>query len=103
MRAAIAHRIGDLVQSMGVFVGALLILWKPCDVGTIGDTGLSRWNYADPICTFFFAYLVYKTSEQPFWECLHVLMSAAPQSISPAKALEALQSVPGVAKVHDLH
>lgn len=103
MRAAIAHRIGDLLQSLGVFIGALLILWKPCDIGLISDTEMSRWNYADPICTFLFAALVYKTSEKPFWECLHVLSAAAPRSCSPAITKKALEAVPGVEQVHDLH
>lgn len=103
MKAAIAHRIGDLVQSLGVFLGALLIFLKPFDIGTVSETDISRWNYADPICTFLFACLVYKTSEKPFFECLRVLMSAAPQRPTPAEARKVLEAVPGVASVDDLH
>ena len=44
IRAAFVHVLGDLMQSVGVFIASLLIYFKP------------EWKIADPICTFCFRY-----------------------------------------------
>lgn len=53
LKAAIIHVMGDILQSVGVIVAAGLIYWQPFDVGTT-HTGISNWNYADPIITIGF-------------------------------------------------
>lgn len=45
IRAAFVHVLGDLVQSIGVLLAALIIKY-------------SNFKMADPICTFLFSILV---------------------------------------------
>mmetsp|Transcript_10885 Transcript_10885/g.9264 ORF Transcript_10885/g.9264 Transcript_10885/m.9264 type:complete len:96 (+) Transcript_10885:3-290(+) len=44
--AAVVHVLGDIIQSLGVLLAAVLIYWKPFNVGYAD--GVSKWNYADP-------------------------------------------------------
>lgn len=50
VRAAFIHVVGDVLQSVGVFVAALVIYFVP------------TWRLADPICTFIFAIVVLGTT-----------------------------------------
>ncbi|XP_035772746.1 zinc transporter 2-like isoform X2 [Anopheles albimanus] len=50
VRAAFIHVLSDFVQSLGVFIAALVIYFKP------------EWNIIDPICTFLFSVLVLGTT-----------------------------------------
>lgn len=50
VRAAFIHVLSDFVQSLGVFIAALVIYFKP------------EWNIIDPICTFLFSILVLGTT-----------------------------------------
>ena len=50
MTAAFIHVIGDFLQSLGVFIAAIVIYFKP------------EWNIIDPICTFVFSLLVLATT-----------------------------------------
>ena len=50
VRAAFIHVLGDVVQSIGVFLAALLIYFRP------------DWAIADPICTFVFSIIVLCTT-----------------------------------------
>lgn len=61
MRAALLHVIGDMIQSVGVMVASLLIWYQPFDLG-VTNTGISKWCYADPICTFLFCLVVMLTT-----------------------------------------
>jgi len=50
VRAAFIHVIGDFLQSIGVFIAALVIYFKP------------DYIIADPICTFIFSIFVMITT-----------------------------------------
>uniref|UniRef100_A0A8D8GKJ3 Zinc transporter 2 n=1 Tax=Culex pipiens TaxID=7175 RepID=A0A8D8GKJ3_CULPI len=50
VRAAFVHVLSDFVQSLGVFIAALVIYFKP------------EWSIIDPICTFMFSILVLATT-----------------------------------------
>lgn len=50
VRAAFIHVLGDVLQSVGVFIAALVIYFKP------------DWAIADPICTFVFSVIVLFTT-----------------------------------------
>ena len=45
IRAAIVHVLGDLMQSLGVFLASLIIYYKP------------QWKICDPLCTVGFRFL----------------------------------------------
>lgn len=50
VRAAFIHVVGDVLQSVGVFIAALVIYFIP------------SWKLADPICTFVFSIVVLATT-----------------------------------------
>lgn len=66
VRAAFIHVIGDVLQSIGVFVAALLIYFFP------------SWYLADPICTFVFSVIVLLTTFRILKDTTMVLMEATP-------------------------
>ena len=66
IRAAIVHAIGDLLQSIGVIIAAVLIsIWPQAKI-------------ADPICTYLFSILTILTTVPVFKDCLSVLMEEQP-------------------------
>uniref|UniRef100_A0A0N5AQA5 Zinc transporter 2 n=1 Tax=Syphacia muris TaxID=451379 RepID=A0A0N5AQA5_9BILA len=89
VRAAFVHVIGDLVQSVGVLVAAVVIK-------------LTDWKYADPICTFVFSILVLITTFSVIREALLILMEAVPRNINIASVNADLCSLDGVRDVHSL-
>ncbi|KAL5251499.1 hypothetical protein ACHWQZ_G017007 [Mnemiopsis leidyi] len=91
VRAAFIHVLGDLVQSLGVLVGSLIIKFKP------------EWKLADPICTFVFAILVLITTINILKDALSVLMEGSPEDVERELIEEDLTTLSGVAGVHGLH
>jgi len=108
VQAAIAHVIGDIVQSLGVCLAALLIWQKPFEslVGTVTNSSgeeVSRWTYADPCCTFLFGILVLRTTKSTIVFAMDSLMVRAPKHISQAELVTKLISIPHVDSIHDMH
>ena len=66
IRAAVVHVIGDLLQSIGVIIAALLIYYD------------EDYQIADPICTYVFSILVMFTTVPVFKSCMNVLMEQEP-------------------------
>ena len=62
VKAAFIHVIGDFVQSLGVFIAALIIYFRP------------DWKIADPVCTFIFSILVLLTTIRILRDTMNVLM-----------------------------
>jgi len=89
IRAAFVHVLGDLVQSLGVFLAAVLIKF----------TG---FELADPICTFLFGLLVLMTTIPVLRDATIVLMESCPSHVDTAKVLGDLAAIPGVSDVHSL-
>uniref|UniRef100_A0A1I7S2T8 Zinc transporter n=2 Tax=Bursaphelenchus xylophilus TaxID=6326 RepID=A0A1I7S2T8_BURXY len=89
LRAAFVHVLGDLVQSMGVLLAAVIIKF----------TG---FTLADPICTFLFGVLVLLTTHGIFKDTILVLMEATPNHVSMNKVHEDLTSIDGVSSIHSL-
>jgi len=102
MKAAIAHVIGDTVQALGVCLAALLIWWQPFDVG-VTDKGVSKWNYADPLCTCSFGVLVLLTTKATLKQTINSLMVRAPPNLDQELLTKRLLRCPGVTSIHDLH
>ena len=91
LRAAIVHMVGDMVQSAGVIIAALIIYFKP------------DWTIADPICTFLFSILVMITTVPVFRDCMRHLMETSPDDIESAELYNAIQGLPFVHEIHDFH
>mmetsp|Transcript_2346 Transcript_2346/g.5192 ORF Transcript_2346/g.5192 Transcript_2346/m.5192 type:complete len:385 (-) Transcript_2346:24-1178(-) len=102
MKAAMAHVIGDIVQSLGVLVASLCIWLRPFDVG-YAHTGASRWCYADPLCTVLFGVLVLKTTQTTVRFSINSIMGASPEGVDQRLMVRNLRQVPHVLSVHDLH
>lgn len=107
MRAAMIHAIGDLVQNVGVLLAAFLIWWQPFDVGVVytddHPEGLSKWIYADPICTFLFTMLVIYTTWGTVRGIVKSVLLSVPDGVDAAALLRSLEATEGVKKVYDLH
>jgi len=102
VQAALAHVIGDIVQSLGVCLAALCIWIKPFDVGETED-GVSKWNYMDPMCTVMFGVLVLLTTKSTLVRAVETLMGKAPKHIDQDKLRADLERIPNVDSIHDLH
>ncbi|CAP33941.2 Protein CBR-TTM-1 [Caenorhabditis briggsae] len=90
VRAALIHVIGDLVQSIGVLIAAIIIKF----------TG---WTLADPICTFLFSIIVLFTTITVMKDIFFVLMEATPTHFDLSDVKKVLGGLEGVKGVHDLH
>ena len=73
IRAAVVHVIGDMLQSIGVIIAAILIYIFPKAV------------ICDPICTYIFSIIVLCTTVPVFKDCMRVLMEACPIDIDLQK------------------
>ena len=73
IRAAVVHVVGDMLQSIGVIIAALLIKKWP------------EARIADPICTYLFSILVIFTTIPVFRECINILMENQPSGVDAAK------------------
>ncbi|XP_003230012.3 probable proton-coupled zinc antiporter SLC30A3 [Anolis carolinensis] len=91
VRAAFVHVVGDLLQSIGVFVAATVIYFKP------------QYKIADPVSTFLFSVFVLGSTATILRDVFRVLMEGAPRGVEFQAVKELLLSVKGVKATHDLH
>jgi cobalt-zinc-cadmium efflux system protein len=90
VRGAMLHALGDIGASVGVIVGALVIL-------------LTGWQYADPIISLGIAALVAKSAWDLLSEAIDILMESSPRDLDVAQLARDVTQVSGVSDVHDLH
>ncbi|XP_037086488.1 zinc transporter 2-like [Pollicipes pollicipes] len=91
VRAAFIHVLGDLIQSIGVFVAAIIIYIRP------------DWIIADPICTFIFSVIVFATTLGVLKDTVRVLLAATPSELDLSEITSSLLSIPQVVGIHGLH
>lgn len=89
VRAAAAHVLGDLLQSCGVLLAAILIKFFP------------NFKAADPICTVFFAVIVVLATVRVAKDSANILLEASPNNIEDISL--GLRHLPGVKHLHSLH
>lgn len=92
IRAAIIHVIGDIIQSTGVLVAALIIKF----------TEKEEYKLADPICTFIFSIIVLCTTFNVLRDTIFVVMEGVPHDISYKKIRSELETLDHVKMVHNL-
>ena len=90
VRAAFIHVLGDFLQSVGVFIAALIIYFVP------------NVEIIDPICTFVFSVLVLLTTVRILRDTMNVLMEGIPRDVSFNVVQETFLSVEGIVAVHNL-
>ena len=84
------HIIGDLLSSIGVIVGTIIIYF----VG---------YFIIDVLVSVGIAILIVRSGITLCKECLHIFMEGTPKEIKLASISEELQKLPEVDDVHDLH
>jgi len=90
LRGAFLHVVGDAVGSIGAIVAGVIML----------TTG---WYLADPVISVFIGGLILYSSWTLVAESLSILMQSVPKGIRLEEVQSTIESVDGVAKVHDLH
>lgn len=117
MQAALIHVIGDMVQSIGVMLAGIGIWLQPWDMGEMtimvpdpspNSTGvveqtISKWVYADPICTILFTILVIGTTVGTIRQVINQILMSYPDDLDSRELKRSLQSIDGVIGLHDLH
>lgn len=88
-------------------IASILIWFQPFDVGMVHTVhhpeGLSRWIYADPICTLLFTVLVMFTTFGTARSIVNSVLLALPPGIDAKQCVQSLLSVTGVVSVYDFH
>ena len=95
IRAAYIHILGDMIQSAGVLLAALIIYF-------FQDTHPGV-RIVDPICTFCFAVVVLCTTFPVSRDCFYVLLESTPRDLDIESLYNDLSSIEGVISVHDIH
>ena len=95
IRAAYIHILGDMIQSAGVLLAALIIYF-------FQDTHPGV-RIVDPICTFCFAIVVLCTTFPVSRDCFYVLLESTPRDLDIEALYNDLGSIEGVISVHDIH
>ncbi len=90
LRAAYLHVLGDLLGSVGVIISGI-ILWT------------THWNLIDPLVTIIFTLTILRSSGKVIKESIGILMESTPSGVDPIAVQQALEQIPGVQEVHDLH
>ena len=90
VKSAFLHVLGDAISSVGVILAALII-WK---------TG---WQWVDALTSVLIGVIILLSSWRILKSSLHILVEGVPEGITLSKVGEAMETVPGVTGVHDLH
>ena len=90
VEGAFRHIIADLLGSIGVVVSGMLTL-------------VFGWWIADPILSVLIGVLILISSSRLVVNVFHVLLEGAPARIDMHRLCMALEDVPGVTLVHDIH
>ncbi|BES95479.1 zinc ion transmembrane transport [Nesidiocoris tenuis] len=91
VKAAVIHVLGDLVQSTGVFISALIIKFYPST------------KVIDPWCTFFCCLIVMVSTVPVLRQSVWVLLESFPPDIDYRLLYMSLSRLEGVQDVHALH
>lgn len=89
-RGAFLHVISDLLGSVATIIAAIVI-------------ALTGWYAADPILSAAIGAMVVFSAWRLLRESVDVLLEAAPRGLSIEAVRRAMEGVPGVVGVHDLH
>jgi cobalt-zinc-cadmium efflux system protein len=90
VRGAYNEVVSDALSSLGVMVGAAVIT----------ATG---WLWVDPLVAVAIALFVVPRTWALLREAIHVLLEGTPREVDLEALRAAMESVPGVEAVHDLH
>lgn len=90
VRSAFWHAAGDALASVGVIVGAAIIMF----------TGL---NWVDAAVSILISLIILASAWGIFREGMRILLEGAPHHLDVREIAQTLKGMPGVRDVHDLH
>lgn len=90
IRGAFLHMAADALVSLGVVIAGALVLWF-------------GWNWLDSIVSLLIAIVIVIGTWSLFYESLHLLFDGVPKQVHLPSVQAYLESLTGVANVHDLH
>ncbi len=90
IRSVFLHMLGDTLSTAAVIVGG----------GAIAFTG---FTWIDPVLSMVIAAMILWSSAGIVRETLNILLEGTPRKLQLAEIREAMQKIPGVLNVHDLH
>ena len=90
IRGAFLHMVGDLLTSVAVVVGGMVLIFKP-------------WYWLDPVLSLLIVYFILKNCWGILKEAGGILMNATPTGIDIEEVKETLEQISGVCGVHYLH
>jgi cobalt-zinc-cadmium efflux system protein len=89
-RAAFLHVLGDSLASVGVIAVGVILLFV-------------NWTWLDPLVSVLIGLLILFSSGRVLKESVHILAEGMPEGMTATAIAEAMQKMPGVSQVHDLH
>jgi len=90
VRSAFWHALGDALASIGIIIGGIIMLF----------TG---WFLVDPIISVLIGFVIILAAWRILREGFRVLLEAAPGHVDITEMVKALNRLPGVKDVHDVH
>ena len=90
IQGAFLHMAADALVSLGVVVAGVLVL-------------AFGWQWLDPLLSLAIAVVIVVGTWGLFRQSLHLLFDGVPEQIDLAEVRSALEALPGVERVHDLH
>ncbi|MDD5628739.1 MAG: cation diffusion facilitator family transporter [Elusimicrobia bacterium] len=90
LRGAFLHVVSDALGSVGAVLAGIIIL----------TTG---WRQADPLVSLLICLGIVVTSYWLVRDSVHILLEGTPSHLELEQIRSALEGLPGVASVHDLH
>jgi cobalt-zinc-cadmium efflux system protein len=89
-RGVYLHIMGDLLSSIGVIVGAVLML-------------AFGWWLADPVISVLIGVIILAGAWKLVTQSTHILLESVPAHMTLEEVREGLKAIEGVGEVHDLH
>ena len=90
VRAAFFHVFGDMISSVGVIVGGIII-------------AVTGWKIVDPIIAIMIGIIILLGAVSLVRESVDILMETVPKQIQLDKVTETIKNVNGVVELHDIH
>lgn len=84
------HLLGDALGSLGAIAAGVIMAF-------------TKWYYADTIVSIFIALIIIFSSVNLVNHAVNVLLEGVPHGICSEEITFAIQKIPGVVEVHDLH
>lgn len=91
IQAALAHIIGDLIQSIGVVIVSIILFFRP------------HWVILDPLLSISFSLIAISFSFPVLKDIIWVLMDSAPEEMNVEEFYDEISKIEFVEEIHDFH